>query len=183
MMKILQQMMGGMGGGGPGGAGGLPPGLAGMLGGAGGGGAAGPPGMEQKVEGETYAYVWRIVHALSAFALGLYIVSTTAFSGSLFSRTQVGINSGTTIGQNFFWVFATAELGLQSFRFFLEKGTDRAGAGWMGMVLGILPEPWRGWVGLAVRYSGIWTTIVADAMVVVFVLGVVAWWGGDVEWS
>ena len=174
MMRMLQQMMGGGEGGGEGG---VPPGLADMFGGAGMGlGGAAPP----KAEGERGAGAdwWKVMHAVFALALGTYVTSTTRFSGSRVGRAAVG-EEGQEEGVRFFWLFATAELLLQSTRFFVERGrgAGRAG-GVLGMVMGVLPEPWKGYVALGRRYSGIWTTVVEDAMVVVFVLGLKAWWKG-----
>ena len=180
MMQMLQQMMMGGGGGGmpgsggngAGDAGGLPPGLAAMLGGGGGGlGGMGPAPARPD---DTYASVWKIVHAVFALALGVYMTSATAFSGSRFSRTE---SVQGEMGVRFFWAFATAELVLQSTRFFLERGRISQG-GLLGTVGGLLPEPYKGYVALVSRYSSIYTTVVEDAMVVVFVLGVVAWWRG-----
>lgn len=180
LSRIIQQMMAGGGGpGGGGGADGLPPGLAAMFGGGG--------GQAQQAGGQTdrYGYMWRIVHAVFALALGIYIASVTAFSGSRLERTTSGFvdGSGTStvdVGVRFFWVFATAELVLQSSRFFVERGRASQ-SGLLGTVAGFLPEPYRGYLGLVGRYSGIWNTVVQDAMVVVFVLGCVAWWKGEVR--
>ncbi|KAL9123401.1 MAG: hypothetical protein Q9187_000040 [Circinaria calcarea] len=173
MMRILQQMMGGMPGGAEGtreGAdGGLPPGLAAMLGGAGMG------ETESVQQDNTFGSFWKIIHALFAFSLGIYITAMTSFSGSRLSRSTLVEREH--IGVQFFWVFATAELILQSSRFFLERG-KAAQVGILATVAGFLPEPWKGYVGLVNRYSGIYTTIVEDAMAVVFVLGLVAWWQG-----
>lgn len=183
LSRILQQLMsagGGPGGGGSG-ADGLPPGLAAMFGGGG-----GPGAQAQQAPGQTdkYGYMWKIVHAIFALALGLYITGVTAFSGSRLSRTTSGFVEGTgngavDVGVRFFWVFATAELVLQSSRFFVERGRPSR-SGLLGTVAGFLPEPYRGYVGLVGRYSGIWNTVVQDAMVVIFVLGCVAWWKGAV---
>jgi len=174
MLRMLQQMMGGMPGGAAvnGGADGLPPGLAAMFGG----------GAPQAADGNKYSYIWKIVHAIFALTLGVYVTAMTTFTGSRFSRTTsfidgAGVDDG---GARIFWVFATAELVLQSTRFFIEQGrTSQSGV--LGMVAGFLPEPWKGYVGLVGRYSGIWNTVVEDAMVVVFVLGVVAWSTGGVS--
>lgn len=191
MKRILQQLMGGgmpLGGGGGGGGemGDLPPGLAAMLGG-GEGGIDGRRGEQvQGRKGDGYAYVWKIVHALVALALGVYLTCVTAFSGARFSRGADGVqgvggngDGGAGVRFFFFWAFATAELGLQSTRFFLERGKVEPG-GWMGTIMAVLPQPWKGWLSLVARYSGIFNTVVEDAMVVVFVLGCVAWWGGAV---
>ncbi len=178
MMRMLQQMLGGAGGG-PGqggGDGGLPPALAAMMGAQGGG----APGQGQEMSGEEKKGrdFWRIIHAVMAFTLGVYIVWTAPFSGSQIARA--GVVKGEEAVQNFFWLFATAELLLQSTRWFLEGGKT-VPAGMVGMVLGMLPEPFRTYASLAVRYSGIFTQLIADAVTVVFVLGVVAWWRGEVE--
>jgi hypothetical protein len=163
MMKMLQQMMGGV----PGeGAGGMPsfPGM--------------PPMPGQTPTGDPYAYLWRIVHAVFALSLGFYIALQTPFTGTKIARETSKLTSsegGLAEGSvRFFWVFATAELVLQTSRFFFEKGRVQQG-GVLGMVVGFLPEPWKGYVQLVGRYSRIWTTVSADAMALVFVLGVCAW--------
>ena len=179
MIKLLQQMMGGMpppGGGDAEGLpsegmdGGLPPGLAAMLG----GGAATP-----ETKADTYGYLWRIVHAVFAFILGIYITATShAFTGDISRGGVTGL--GHQGGVNAFWVFATTELVLQGSRFFLEEKGAGGPAGWMGMVVGALPPPWKGYVMLASRYAGMVGRVVEDGMVVVFVVGAVAWWRGQV---
>jgi hypothetical protein len=45
----------------------------------------------------------------------------------------------------------------------------------MGMIIGLLPEPHKGYLGIISRYRRIWTTVGAEAFVYVFVLGVCAW--------
>lgn len=179
-MRMLQQMMGasGMPSRDEGGDGRLPPGLAAMLGGGGAGGGARLPPLQQK--SNENAYRWKILHALLALALGIYITSVTTFSGARFSQGGLRTAGVDDVGVRFFWGFATAELVLQSSRFFLERGVVSE-EGVVGFLMGILPEPWKGWVALASRYSGIYTTIMQDGMVVVFVLGCVAWWKGAME--
>jgi hypothetical protein len=162
MLKMLQQMMGGAGG-----DAGAMPSFPGM------------PGQDVAATGDPYAYVWRIVHAVFALSLGLYIAFTTPFTGSRLSREST---SASTAGLDassihFFYIFSSAEVLLQTSRFFFEKGRIQP-AGLLGMVMGFLPEPWKGYLGLVVRYGRIWTTVSADAMVLVFVLGACAWWRG-----
>ena len=171
MMRMLQQMMGIPGG--PGGesgeGGGLPPGLAEMLG----GGAGGP-----QIQPESgYRYLWKIIHGIFSVSLGLYILNTYHFNGSRISRVPYA--SAADQQTNIFWIFSTVELLLQSSRFFMERGTVGQ-PGILGTVANFLPMPWKGYVSLVARYSGIYTTIVEDAMVIVFVLGCVAWWQGAV---
>ena len=154
-------------------SGGLPPGLAAMLG----GGASTNP---EAIKADTYGYLWRIVHAVFAFILGIYITATSyAFTGDISRGGVSGL--GHEGGVNAFWVFATTELVLQGSRFFLEEQGGGGMVGWMGMVVGALPPPWKGYVMLASRYAGMVGRVVEDGMVVVFVVGGVAWWRGQVQ--
>lgn len=160
---------------------GLPHGLSAMLGAV---GAAGPEqglGYEEKQSNNKFGSVWRMTHALFALALGVYMVYMTAFNGSQFSRPDNDRATESGLRARFFWAFATTQLILQSTRYFLEpdRGHTRA-EGRMSMVAGAFPEPWRGRALLLGRYSLIWSTVVQDAMVVIFVLGGVAWWEGAI---
>ena len=178
MLRMLQQVMGGMPGAPTGEQDDLPPGLGALMA----GGAPTFPDMlrqGQRGEGEnTSGYLWKIIHAVFAILLGIYMMAVTSFNGAQFSRAEtIFDNAEDEAGKRLFWIFATAEVVLQGSRYMLEKGKPRQ-SGWMGIVMQVLPEPWKGYVGLVTRYSGIWTTAVEDAMVVVFVLGCVAWWKG-----
>ncbi|KAI9734707.1 MAG: hypothetical protein M1818_006694 [Claussenomyces sp. TS43310] len=165
MMKMLQQLMGGV----PGeGADGMPsfPGMPPM----------GMPGQEA-APADPYAYLWRIVHAVFALALGCYMAVSTTFTGTKLERDLSSLSSATLTGGSirFFYIFATFEALLQTSRFFLEKGRVQQ-VGILGIALGFLPEPWKGYLELVLRYARIWTTISADAMVCIFVLGICSWW-------
>ncbi|CZT08390.1 uncharacterized protein RAG0_13476 [Rhynchosporium agropyri] len=170
MMKMLQQMMSGGGGG----AGGMPtfPGMPPM------------PG-QTAAPSDPYAYLWRVVHAVFALGLGVYIAFTQPFTGTKIAREKSGLGYAggdelvlSPSSVHFFWIFATVEVLLQTSHFFFEKGRVQQG-GIMGMVMGSLPQPWKGYLELVARYSRIWTTVSGDAMVCVFVLGVVAWLKGN----
>ncbi|KAE8452808.1 hypothetical protein EG329_013080 [Mollisiaceae sp. DMI_Dod_QoI] len=169
IMKMMQQMMGGMPGEGPQGMPSFP----------------GMPGEPAAATGDPYAYVWRIVHAVFALGLGLYIAFTTTFTGTRIDRERSALGYSSAeegvlkpASVHFFWIFATVEVLLQSSRFFLEKGRVQQG-GIMGMITGFLPEPYKGYLTWFSRYSRIWTTVTGDAMVCVFVLGACAWWRGN----
>lgn len=170
MMRMLQQMMGGMSGG-EGGAGGrgLPPELAAMFGG---GDVGGQPQQPDK-----YGYLWRIIHGLFALSLGFYTLGSYQFNGSRISRLPLDSSQSSQAG--IFWIFTTVELILQSSRFFLEKGKVGQ-SGMLAMVANFLPMPWKGYVALISRYGSIYTRVVEDAMVIVFILGMMAWWQGAV---
>lgn len=203
-MKMLQQLMGGSRGDSGGGKlpAGLPPGMAAMLGGMMPPSASAEGGFAQSGEladdkKNDDGYLWKIVHAIFALGLGIYITAMTTFSGAKASSSSSLSSSSSSSGatttttadvhldevgeevRRFFWAFATAELLLQSTRFFLEKGRGSR-SGWVGFLIGVLPEPWKGYLALGTRYGGIYTTVVQDAMAVIFVLGCVAWWKGAV---
>ena len=158
---------------------GLPPALAAMLGGS-------PPTAKAAATAPaTSASLWRILHAVSALALGIYLAAHTSFVSAPRltdprspSSSAGGAKGGVepASGGDMFWMFAGAELVLQGSRMVLERGEGREMGGWVGMVGGMLPEPWRGWVRLGMRYRGIWGTVVEDGMVVVWVVGCVGWW-------
>lgn len=186
MVAMLQQMMGGAQGGMPGFPGqpggnapDLPPGLANMFSAMGGGGAAPEPSPEQ-----SSAWIWRLVHSIFSFGLAVYIVLCTPFTGSKLSREFKGDNDdwasdsiSTDTFAHFFYLFATFEVVLQTSRYYIERGRLQ-GSGMLSTVGSLLPEPYAGYVRVIGRYSVIYSTVVSDAMVVVFVLGVSSWMRG-----
>ncbi|KAF2689755.1 hypothetical protein K458DRAFT_292124 [Lentithecium fluviatile CBS 122367] len=185
IMAMMQQMMGGAGGmpGGPGQAGGppgdLPPGLANLFSAMGGSGGAPEPSPEQ-----SSAWIWRLVHSLFSVGLAIFIVLRTPFTGTKLHRTAAPgdvwmqeSGRGETFA-HFFYLFATFEVIMQSSRYFIEKG-HLQGGGILSTIGAFLPEPYAGYVRVVGRYSVIYSTVVSDAMVVVFVLGAAAWWNGD----
>ncbi|PSK40081.1 hypothetical protein B9Z65_8021 [Elsinoe australis] len=178
MMRMMQQMMGGgMPGMGndsnPNGAPmDLPPFLQAMMNGR------AQTAQEAQQPKSDSAYVWRIIHAVFALSIAAYIALTTTFNGSKLSRLEK-LDPLDGVGPNLFYLFATVETVLQSTRYFLEKG-QLQGTGWLATIAnsGMVPEPWGGYIKIAGRYLTIWQTVVGDAMVVVFILGFVAWWRG-----
>ncbi|KAF2005176.1 hypothetical protein P154DRAFT_424990 [Amniculicola lignicola CBS 123094] len=185
MMAMLHQMMGGAGGPGAAGpqAGGLPPGLAGMFDAMQGQSAAEPS------PDQSSAWLWRLVHSIFSLLLAGYIVLQTPFTGSKHHRTSpasplFGGDEDWTYEKpvaetfaHFFYLFATFEVVLQSSRFFIERG-QLQGTGILSTVAAFLPNPYGGYVRVIGRYSVIYSTVVSDAMVVVFVLGAASWWRG-----
>lgn len=152
----------------------VPPALRALLGTAAADKDAGPPPTES-------AYLWKIVHAVFAFVLAAYIALTSTFNGSKLARTESVYDpeAGFGLGTRLFLIFCTAELVLQSTRYFAEKG-QLQGNGMLAKVAnsGVLPEPWTGYVRILGRYVGIVQTILKDAMVIIFVFGALAWWNG-----
>lgn len=175
MMQMMQQLMGQMPNMGGEGANGempqIPQMLQSMMGG----------GQQQQGPPSGNAYIWRIVHAVFAVSIATYVALSSTFNGSKLARRQSAFteDGGYGLGPGLFVIFATVELVLQSSRFFLEKGRLQ-GNGMIAMVAnsGFVPEPYAGYIRLVGRYSSIFSTIVSDAMVVLFVLGSMAWWQG-----
>lgn len=189
MMRMMQQLLGGMpgmggegnggfpggmgglGGLGAGADGGLPAGLADILGGL--GGQQQPP-----VPASNSTRIWRITHAIFALLLGIYAATSFTFTGSSTGRLHHPSTSTIPLpAPKLFWIFTTIELVLQSSRYFVDGGRPAA-SGILATIGRFLPEPYANYVRIFGRYSIIYTSIVSDAMVVVFVLGVVAWWRG-----
>lgn len=186
MLQMLQQMMGGAPGAMPGlptqpGAqpADVPPGLANLLSAMSGGSSPSEPSPQQ-----SSAWVWRLLHALFSFALAVYIVLRTPFTGSKLSRDFHADNDdwandavSPDAFAHFFYLFATFEVVLQTSRYYIERG-QLQGGGILSTVGQLLPEPYAGYVRVIGRYSVIYSTVVSDAMVVVFVLGAMSWWRG-----
>ena len=177
MMKMMQNMMSLMGGN-PNDPNAKPPELPPMVKAMLGGGQA---GSEEVPPATGSVYMWKIVHAIFAFILATYMALTSTFNGSKMARSQSVYteSEGYGFGRRLFLIFCTAELLLQSTRYFVEKG-QLQGPGLFATVAnsGVVPEPWAGYVRVTGRYVAIAQTIFADAMVIVFVFGAMAWWSG-----
>ncbi|KAI7360545.1 hypothetical protein KC354_g8783 [Hortaea werneckii] len=192
MLKMMQQISGMMGGGmgQQGGAGGGE----GMMGGGGAeneqmmqmlsslmGGQQQTKQQQGQAPATGSAYLWRIVHALSAMLIGAYTVLGSTFNGSALSRHESATSSESTygLGPRLFTMFVTAELLLQGSRFYLEKG-QLQGSGMIATVAnsGLVPEPYAQYIRTAGRWIGIIQSIISDALVIVFVFGALAWWNG-----
>ncbi|KAK0651298.1 hypothetical protein B0T16DRAFT_403566 [Cercophora newfieldiana] len=181
MMRMMMQMLGGAN---PGGDGpspfGFPPG-------AGAGGAGNPflnmPGAPQAAAiPDRYASLWRLLHTAVALGLGLYIALWTSFTGTQTERerSKIAGGAGTEMGDSarkFFYGFATAEAVLLTTRYFMDRGRSVVGGGGsiLGMVAGFLPQPFKGYVEMGLRYGQIFGTVKADVLVCIFVLGVCSW--------
>ena len=177
---MLQQMMGGGAGETPGQPGDLPPGFANMF-------SAMQGGSPEPSPDQSSAWVWRLVHSIFSLVLAIYIVVQTPFTGSKLSRASpspadedwaADPTSAQTF-QHFFYLFATFEVVLQSSRYFIERG-QLQGSGILSSIGSMLPEPYAGYVRVIGRYSVIYSTVVSDAMVIVFVLGAASWWRGGI---
>ncbi|KAL0940981.1 uncharacterized protein CTRU02_203744 [Colletotrichum truncatum] len=187
MMKMLSQMMAGAGGPGGGGF----PGFPGAQGAGAGGFPAGFPGMQmpQQQADTSSAYLWRILHAIFAISLGLYIAFSTTFTGSKMEREHTALAYSYPVGSDeavtdvntmekgrevFFWMFATAEAVLLTTRFFVDRGRAPP-SGLVWTVVSFLPGNIKTYVETLLRYGQIFVTVRSDILVCVFVLGICSW--------
>lgn len=160
MMAMMQQMLGGAGA--PGGQ--LPsfPGMPPMA----------LPGQQAPgAIADPYAYLWRLVHALFAIGLGVYISLTVSFTGSKLAREESALLDVGYIKQ-LFWMGEAILLG----RFFFKGNQGSTGGGIIGTILPMIPQPYGGYIRWIMRYSSILRTIWGDALMVVFTLGAMSWW-------
>ncbi|KAK3321183.1 hypothetical protein B0T19DRAFT_260637 [Cercophora scortea] len=179
MMKMMMQMMGG---GGNGTGAGAPPFPFPFPPNA---GAAGNTPQQTPLLPNRYASLWRLLHTAVALGLGLYIALWTTFSGSKLERDGATSTSNTFAekethesAKHFFWAFATAEAVLLTSRFFLDRrraAADPMGGGVLGLVVGFLPPKVKSYVEIAMTYGQIFSTVKADVLVCIFVLGVCSW--------
>ncbi|KAI0198764.1 hypothetical protein F4808DRAFT_251204 [Astrocystis sublimbata] len=184
MMQMLQKMMaGGMpGAGGPGGANPFAgTGLESLLGGMAGGG---PNPMQQQqgqqTEQDKKFNLWRVLHAIFALGLGIYVALSTTFTGTKIERDTDDLQGTGLLGaQNldqarvwFFYVFTSVETVLLTSRYMIERGAGFTPSGWTWTVSGMLPDPVRRYSRHALRYAHIFTTVRNDALFCIFVLGI-----------
>ncbi|CAD6504456.1 BgTH12-06185 [Blumeria graminis f. sp. triticale] len=169
MMKILQQMMGGI----PGeGSGGMPS-------------FQNTPSNTQAASTTSHSLFWRIIHALCALSLGLYVAITTQFTGSKIMREHSLLGYNIADGEllfpdtiNVFYIFVTLETILFTTQYLLEKERVQLG-GITGMAMELVPEPIKRYLQWGLRYFDIWMAISRDAMIFIFVLGAYAWFKGE----
>ncbi|PHH65156.1 hypothetical protein CDD81_3287 [Ophiocordyceps australis] len=162
-----------------------------MMGGSGLGPGASPfAGMpspmmqaQQQPGPDAYTTLFRLVHAIVGLGLGLYVIMVTPFTGTRLEREREALAATSSLGyaselehhrRFFFWLFASAETILLSTRFLLDKGRAPP-PGMLWTLLAYLPEPWKGYLGVGLRYGQIFTTVRTDILACMFVMGVCAW--------
>ncbi|RCI17364.1 hypothetical protein L249_2404 [Ophiocordyceps polyrhachis-furcata BCC 54312] len=159
-----------------------------------------PPGQQQQgvTSTDRYTLTFRLLHALLSTSLGLYLsLSLVAFTGTRTDRERQSFNFPPTITTSssssssssspeeeedqqrrkltFFWLFATAEAVLLSSRFFLDNNRNQQPPGLLWSAVGFLPDPFRTYLSVVLRYGQIFMTVRADILACVFVLGVACW--------
>ncbi|KAK9468118.1 hypothetical protein V1512DRAFT_274373 [Lipomyces arxii] len=116
---------------------------------------------------------WRSAHAIAVSLLAVYAIFKVGFTGSQMSRVESLGDNSTIV----FWYFTTIELVLQSGRFFIEKGRSPS-ASIFTKVAGYIPMPYSSYVLLVGRYIHIVVNVVKDFCLLLFLLGMSAWWQG-----
>ncbi|KAI1323513.1 hypothetical protein F5Y16DRAFT_403422 [Xylariaceae sp. FL0255] len=181
MLQMFSKMMGA---GGPDGSGGGNPfaGMEGLFNGAGGANPFQQQPQQQTPQSKN-ANIWRILHAMLALGLGIYVAFTTTFTGTKVERETDDLQATGVLGVSgpqdimqarawFFYIFTSVEAVLLSSRFMLQRtqGFQPSGIPWT--VSGMLPDPYKGYIQHALRYAEIFTTVRNDALFCVFVMGV-----------
>ncbi|KAG5918974.1 hypothetical protein E4U42_006684 [Claviceps africana] len=170
MMKMMAQMMSGAGGPGSSPFPGMPP-------------MPGASGQQTPPQTSAYHTMWRLVHALVALGLGLYLALFTTFSGTKLERETAAMAHQQHLAADdenerqkrvFFWIFATSEAVLLTTRIFLDKGRAPP-PGFVWTAVGFVPEPFRGYLTVGLKYGQIFTTVRADILTCMFVLGICTW--------
>ncbi|GAB0134992.1 hypothetical protein EsDP_00003344 [Epichloe bromicola] len=171
MMKMMAQMMGGAGGPGSSPFPGMPP-------------TTGLPGQQSPPQPSPYHTIWRLIHALVALGLGFYLALFTTFSGTRAEREAAAVahhqqhlaadDENERRRRIFFWTFATSEAVLLTTRLLLDKGRAPP-PGLMWTIVGFIPEPFKGYLAVGLKYGQIFTTVRTDILTCMFVLGVCSW--------
>lgn len=125
----------------------------------------------QDAPASAYAYVWRIVHAVFAISLSIYIASTTGFSGTKLSREQGALGGGSGNAKQLFFIGEAILLATR----FAVKGEEDRQAGIFGMLMTFIPQPWKGYLVWVLRYTTVFKTLSEDALTIIFVLGAACW--------
>ncbi|KID91512.1 GET complex, subunit GET2 [Metarhizium guizhouense ARSEF 977] len=130
-----------------------------------------------------YHTTWRVIHALIALSLGLYLTLFTTFAGTKTERDAAALahvqhtpadDDNEHHKRIFFWIFATSEAVLLTTRVFLDRGRAPP-PGILWTIVGYLPEPIRGYVSVCLKYGQIFTTVRTDILTCMFVLGACSW--------
>ncbi|KAI1111237.1 hypothetical protein F5Y14DRAFT_426248 [Nemania sp. NC0429] len=134
----------------------------------------------QAAEWRTTANLWRILHAIFALGLGIYVALSTTFTGTKVERDADDLQSTGVLGARdiqqarawFFYVFTSVEAVLLTSRYAVEQGAGFTPAGWTWSVANMLPQPFGSYARYALRYGQLFTTVRNDALFCVFVMGV-----------
>jgi hypothetical protein len=143
-----------------------------------------PPGFQQQAEQteeviQSYAIptsTWRLIHFISALVLSLLALLSSPhhFTGTKAARTASQLQTNQGLGAQLWMYFAAVEAILLSTRLFLERGKPLGGM--LGTVINFLPGGIGGSIKVLMRYATMGSSVVQDALVVVWVVGMVGWW-------
>ncbi|KAG0251209.1 hypothetical protein BG011_007785 [Mortierella polycephala] len=146
---------------------------------AGGFGTGVPPGFTPIIpQADTTARWWKLLHLVLSFLLGIGVVyreyrrqgDLERFDGLATDKPlPYGVYQVEPIPV--FWYFVTMELILQSSRMFLH-GITASPSSTLATIAGFLPEPFADAIRVFMRYRLIWSSLVQDLSVVVFIVGV-----------
>ncbi|KAG0328193.1 suppressor of loss of ypt1, partial [Podila humilis] len=142
------------------------------------GSGAPPPGFTVITPQEDLtAKWWKLLHFVFSLLLGLGVVyQEYRRSGdldrfdSLATDKPLSFSASQVAAIPVFWYFITMELILQSTRMFLQ-GVTASPSSTLGTIAGFLPPPFSDAIRVFMRYRLIWSSLVSDLTVVVFIVG------------
>ncbi|KAI8986354.1 hypothetical protein BDB01DRAFT_785299 [Pilobolus umbonatus] len=124
---------------------------------------------------DTSLKYWNLLHLIMMCLLGMYAVYT--------EWTTVGVDRlaallhGNTLAVNYpamnvplFWYYITLELCMQSARLFYQQGNIES-TSTIAMIATQLPDPIGNIATILLRYRLIWTCLVQDCCILIFIIG------------
>ncbi|KAG0050686.1 hypothetical protein BGZ83_004516 [Gryganskiella cystojenkinii] len=126
---------------------------------------------------DTTARWWKLLHFVFSVLLGFGVVYREySRQGDLGRFDALATDKPLPYGvyqvapMPVFWYFVTMELILQSTRMFLH-GVTASPSSTLGTIAGFLPPPFSDMIRIFMRYRLIWSSLVSDLSVVVFIVG------------
>ncbi|KAF9931901.1 hypothetical protein FBU30_009322 [Linnemannia zychae] len=141
-------------------------------------GAGTPPGFTVITpQVDQTARYWKLLHFVLSLMLGVGVVYSEYRRQGDFGRfdslaTDKPLSFGVyqVAPMPVFWYFITMELILQSTRMILH-GVTASPSSTLGTIAGFLPPPFSDMIRIFMRYRLIWTSMVNDLSVVIFIIG------------
>ncbi|KAI8381029.1 uncharacterized protein BYT42DRAFT_530656 [Radiomyces spectabilis] len=134
--------------------------------------------QQQQTVADTSKKYWQLLHLIAMIWLGCYAVymewtkvGIERFASLLWTNpNEMGHLAYADVHVPLFWYFVTVELLLQTGRMVYQKGT-MASTSTLGALAAQLPSPFGNIVTVALRYRLIWSCLVQDCCILVFIIG------------
>ena len=161
-------------------SGALPPGLANLLDPSG-DPQPSPPTSSSSATSTTSTRIFRALHVLISVFYAVFLLHAQKnYNGDLTARAPLLTAAATARAARAFWSVLAAEAALLAWQGWSEERGRGAGPreGMLGVVEGLLPTGWAQLLRSVLWGWKVVSSAVEDAMLAVFVLGLVVWWRG-----